>query len=128
MELATEELDQGRSAIIDASYKRRQERLRAAEAAKKRNAGFFVVECVAPEGLVKERLDARQAAGTDPSDGRWELYLAQKADFNPVTEFPAETHLVVDTARPPEECLEEALGKIKGFVFPDASCAAQETG
>ena len=121
LELATEDLDQGRSAIIDASYKRREERLRAAEAAKKRNAGFFVVECIALEGLIKERLDARQAAGTDPSDGRWELYRSQKADFDPVTEFPENTHLVVDTARPPEECLEEALWKIKGFVLPEAN-------
>ena len=120
LELAADRLQQGRSAIIDASYKRREERLRAAEAAKKWNAGFFVVECVAPEGIVKERLDARQAAGTDPSDGRWELYIAQKADFDPVTEFPAAMHLVVDTARAPEECLEEALWKIRGFVLPEA--------
>jgi len=102
--------------IVDASYKRREERLRAAEATKKWNAGFFVVECVAPDGIVKERLDARQAAGTDPSDGRWELYVAQKGDFDPVTEFPEDTHLVVDTARPPEEYLEETLGKIRGLV------------
>ena len=121
LELAAAKLHQGRSVIIDASYKRREERLGAAEAAKKWNAGFFVVECRAPEGVVKERLDARQAAGTDPSDGRWELYIAQKTDFEPVTEFPENTHLVVDTARPPEECLEEALGKIRGFALPEAS-------
>ena len=121
LELATEKLHQGRSVIIDASYKRRDERLRAAEVAKRWNAGLFVVECVAPEEVVKERLDARQAARTDPSDGRWELYIAQKADFERVTEIPAEMHLVVDTARPPEECLEEALWKIKGFVSPEAS-------
>ncbi len=116
--LAAERLQQGRSTIIDASYKRREERLRAAEVSKKWNAGFFVVECIAPEGIVKERLDARQAAGTDPSDGRWELYISQKADFDPVTEFPEAMHLVVDTARPPEECLEKILGKIRGFVSP----------
>ena len=115
LELAADRLQQGRSAIIDASYKRREERLAAAETAKKWNAGFFVVECVAPEGIVKERLDARQAAGTDPSDGRWELFTAQKADFDPVTELPAAMHLAVDTARPPEECLEEVLGKLSGF-------------
>jgi uncharacterized protein len=129
LESAAERLRQGRSAIIDASYKRREDRLRAAELAKKWNAGFFVVECVAPEGIVKQRLDAREAAGTDPSDGRWELYLSQKADFEPMTELPEETHLVVDTARPPEDCLEEALGKIKGLTLSEAnSSVSQEAG
>jgi uncharacterized protein len=118
LEFATEMLKQGRSAIIDASYKRRAERLRAAEAAEKSNAGFYLVECIAPEGIVKERLDTRQAAGTDPSDGRWELYTAQKGDFDAVTEFPAATRMVVDTTRAPEECLEEALWKIRGFASP----------
>ncbi len=120
LEIAGAELQKGRSVIIDASYKRRAERIRAAEAAKKWNADFFLIECVCPEGIIKERLDARQADGTDPSDGRWEIFLAQKADFDPITEFPAETHLVVDTARDPEECLDEALGKIRGFVAPEA--------
>jgi predicted kinase len=128
LELAMEQLHHGRSVIIDASYKRREERLRAAEAAKTGNAGFFVIECVAPEWIVKERLDVRQAAGTDPSDGRWELYIAQKADFDPVTEFQGATHIVQDTTRAPGECLEEAIWKIRGFVLPEASQVAQEPG
>jgi uncharacterized protein len=121
LDLAKEHLRRGRSVIIDASYKRQEERLRALEVAKKVPAAFFVVECVAPQGIVKERLDARQAEGTDPSNGRWELYIAQRADFEPVTEFPEETHLVIDTAPPPEECLEVAVRMIKGFVLPEAS-------
>jgi aminoglycoside phosphotransferase family enzyme/predicted kinase len=128
LEFATEMLRQGRSVIIDASYKRRGDRLRAAEAAEKSNAGFCLIECVAPEGIVKERLDARQASGKGPSDGRWELYTAQKADFDPVTEFPAAMHTAVDTARSTEECLEEALWKIRGFVSPEACLADQEAG
>jgi predicted kinase len=120
LELATDELHRGRSVIIDASYKRREERLRAADAAKTGNAGFFVIECVAPEGIVKERLDARWMAGTDPSDGRWELYIAQKADFEPVTELPSEMYLALDTARAPEASMEDALWKISGFVLPEA--------
>ncbi|MHB8769941.1 MAG: bifunctional aminoglycoside phosphotransferase/ATP-binding protein [Syntrophales bacterium] len=116
LEIAVDRLKQGRSVIIDASYKRQAERLRAAETAKGLNAGFFLVECIAPEETLKARLDARQAVGRDPSDGRWDIYLAQKADFDAVTGFPAGTHLVVDTAKSPEECLEEALGKIRGLA------------
>lgn len=115
LEIAAERLKEGRSVIIDASYKRRDERLRAAGTAKELDAGFFLIECTAPEEALKRRLDSRQAAGRDPSDGRWEIYLAQKSDFDAVTEFSSGTHLVVDTGKSPEECLEEALAKIKGL-------------
>ncbi len=115
LEIAAGRLKEGRSVIIDASYKRRPERLRAAETATGLDAGFFLIECTAPEETLKRRLDSRQAAGRDPSDGRWEIYLAQKTDFDAVTEFPAGTHLLVDTGKSPEECLEEALAKIKGL-------------
>ncbi len=120
LEAAAAELRKGRSAIIDASFKRRGERIRAAEAAKKSGGEFFLVECICPEGIIRQRLDARQAAGTDPSDGRWEIFLAQKADFDPITELPAPSHIVIDTARDIETSLEEAIGRIRGFVVPQA--------
>lgn len=115
LETARGELARGRTVIIDGSYKDRDERLKALAAAEKAGVDFFLIECVAPEGTVKERLDARQAAGTDPSDGRWEIFLAQKADFAPVTEIPAKKHIVMDTAQAPEACTEGALRRIRGF-------------
>lgn len=120
LELAGAELRKGRSVIIDASYKRRDERIRAAEAAKTGKTEFFLVECVCPDEIIRQRLDARQAAGTDPSDGRWEIFLAQKADFDPITELPATSRIVIDTARDPDACLEEAIGRIRGFAAPEA--------
>ena len=116
LEIAGEEIRKGRSAIIDASYKRREERILAAERAKEWGGDFFLVECFCPEAVVRQRLDARQAAGTDPSDGRWEIFLAQKADFDPITELPAASHIVVDTSADPDASLEAAVGRIRGFV------------
>lgn len=112
LETAAAHLAKGRSAIIDASYKRQAERLRAAERAGELGAVFFVVECVCPEETVKERLESRRG---DASDGRWEIFLAQKADFDPVTEIPAASHIVIDTARDPDACLLDALPSIRGF-------------
>jgi uncharacterized protein len=119
LELAGERLGQGKSVIIDASFRSREERRRALEAARKAGVDFFLLECLCPDKTIRGRLDARQAAGTDPSDGRWEIFLAQKAEFEPVTEIPAASHLVVDASRDPDTVLEEALRKIKG-VSPAA--------
>jgi uncharacterized protein len=115
LRIAADALGKGRSAIIDASYKRRSERLRAAAIAQNLGVDFYIIECVCPEEIIRQRLDARQAAGRDPSDGRWELFLAQKADFDPIGGLPAEQHVVIDTAAAPEKSLTEALGRIRGF-------------
>ena len=115
LEIAGVALSRGRSAIIDASFKRRGERLRAAEAAQERGADFFLLECVCPEETARERLDARQKVQGEPSDGRWEIFLAQKEDFEPVTELPEKSRLVIDTARDPEACLLDALRGIRRF-------------
>ena len=71
LELAAEKLARGQTVIIDASYRNRNHRLRARAAAKSAGADFFLVECVCQEAIIRQRLDARRAAGTDPSDGRW---------------------------------------------------------
>ncbi|MFH1928067.1 MAG: AAA family ATPase [Chloroflexota bacterium] len=115
LQLAAEILKQGRSVIVDASYKRREERLRAFSAAQEWNADFFLLECACPEGTVKARLNSRQREEVDSSDGRWEIFLAQKGDFDPVTELPERFHIVIDTASDPDACLTEALGRIKGL-------------
>ena len=112
LEIASAHLTKGHSAIIDASYKRRAERLRAADQAKELGADFFLIECVCPEETVKERLENRRG---DASDGRWEIFLAQKADFDPVTEIPAASHIVIDTAQDPDACLIDALRGSRGF-------------
>ena len=115
MRIAAEALGKGRPAIIDASFKRRSERLRAAAMAQELGADFFVIECVCPEEVIRQRLDARAASGSDPSDGRWEIFLAQKADFDPIGGLPEKQHIVIDTAAPPEAGLAEALFRIRGF-------------
>lgn len=114
--MAKRALGEGKSVVIDASFRSRAERLAALETAGKAGVDFFLLECRAPEQTVRQRLDERQAAGTDPSDGRWEIFLAQKAGFEPVTELPESAHVVVDTAAEPGTGLERALRRIKGLA------------
>jgi aminoglycoside phosphotransferase family enzyme/predicted kinase len=102
-------LEAGRSVIIDASYKRRVERAKAFDAARGIGAAYYIVECTCPEEVVKERLDARISSSDEASDGRWEIYLAQKNDFDPVTEVDGGVHIVADTSMPPEQAVAAVL-------------------
>ncbi|SEL93428.1 hypothetical protein SAMN04489760_10143 [Syntrophus gentianae] len=112
---ATEILGRGKPVIIDASYKRREERQKAKSLAERLKADFYVIECRLPEEILKERLDRRLTEAGEASDGRWEIYLAQKGDFDPINELSSGEHLLVNTADTPETCAHEILLKIKGI-------------
>ncbi|MDI6776108.1 MAG: AAA family ATPase [Syntrophales bacterium] len=111
--IACEKLQEGRSVIIDASYKRREERMKAARAAEKALADFFVIECICPEEVIKERLHARTSDSDETSDGRWELFQTQKGDFDEITEIPEKNHLIIDTSPKPEESAQRTIWQIK---------------
>jgi predicted kinase len=115
LELASEKLAEGKSVIIDASYKSRADRQEALAAAERLKADFFVIECMCPENIIKERLDLRMSDKGEASDGRWEIYLAQKQAFERITEIPENSHIIIDTSLTPEACTYKALQKIKNF-------------
>ncbi|MEE9202748.1 MAG: AAA family ATPase [Dehalococcoidia bacterium] len=104
---AGEVLGRGGWAIIDASFRRREERERAQEMARRYGAAFGIVQVTCPETTVKQRLEHRLGEAT-PSDGRWEIYLEHKRDFDPITATPPTHHLTVDTSQPPEELCQQA--------------------
>ncbi|MDQ5984463.1 MAG: hypothetical protein CSYNP_00158 [Syntrophus sp. SKADARSKE-3] len=106
---AVAHLEAGRSVIIDASYKRRAEREKTLDAARGIGAAYYIVECTCPEEVVKERLDARMSSADEASDGRWDIYLAQKSDFDPVAEVDRSVHIVADTSMPPEQATAAVL-------------------
>ncbi len=108
-------LKKGQSIIIDASYKRREERSRAKGLAERLQADFRVIDCRCREEVLRERLNRRLTEAGEASDGRWEIYLAQKGDFDPVDELSPEEVIVVDTAASPDACVHEILLKMKGI-------------
>ena len=110
---AGEKLREGKSVIIDASYKKREERVFAQIAAQELKADFFVIECICPEEIVRGRLEGRLLDAEEASDGRWELFQSQKADFDAVTEIPAGSHLIIDCSPTPEECDRHAVRQIR---------------
>lgn len=89
-------LDKGKSVILDASFKKKADRLAAFKLAKEAGADFLAIECIADENVIRQRLENRQKEGSI-SDGRWEIFADIKKDFEAVDEFPAVNHLLLDT-------------------------------
>lgn len=108
---AREILVQGRSVILDASFKKKGDRQTAHRLAKETNSDFLVIECVLDKILVKNRLEARGKQST-ASDGRWEIFETQKSDFDKIDEFTQQNHMVIDTSQPPGSILEKLLERI----------------
>jgi len=106
-------LSEGRSVIIDASFVKAEERLRARKLAEEVGADFFIVECILGEENIKQRLAQRLKEGST-SDGRWEIYELQKSQFEPVVEMPPTNHVIIDTSQPVEKIIRQVLDKING--------------
>jgi len=102
-------LNAGQSVIIDASYKRKAEREKAIRMAREAGADCFLIECICPDDVVKKRLAGRKTVTGEASDGRWDIYFAQKGDFDPITEVPGKIHITVNTSKPPDRCMQEII-------------------
>jgi len=101
----------GGSVILDASFIKAEERLRAKELAKEMGADFLIIECTLDEGSIKQRLTQRREQGST-SDGRWEIYPPQKRASEPVLEVPPQKHAIIDTSKPVEENIRQILESI----------------
>lgn len=90
----------GRSVILDGTYRRRSDRDAARFLARRIGARFAAVECLAPDEVVRERIEQRRAEVSSWSDGRWEVYLQQRAAFEPLDEIASLERVIVDASAP----------------------------
>jgi len=107
---AKEFLVEGGSVIIDASFIKAEERLKAKRLAEEVGADFFIVECTLDEESVKQRL-AQRLEQASVSDGRWEIYEPQRRRFDPVIAVPETNHVIIDTSPPVGETVRQVLDK-----------------
>ncbi len=112
-------LRDGRGVIIDATFKRPEDRNAALEAGRQFGIPVLFVECQASEQEVMRRLRDRTQKGTDPSDATEEVYRHQRAEFVQISEIPSRRRVVVDTGAGTER----ALASIEQFL-----CQAYELG
>jgi hypothetical protein len=66
-----------------------------------------LIHCSSDEVTTERRLRHRTAQGADVSDGRWEIYVAQKAVYEPLNEFPPEHVLELETDAPIEQLVRD---------------------
>ena len=94
-------LQSGRAVVVDACFPRARDRAAVRALARRYGAPFRFVECRIDERTQRERLAAREAAAGER--GWLELARSFAAAWEPASELPGEEHLVLDTARPPDE-------------------------
>lgn len=96
----------GDGVILDATFTHASRRKSIIRLAEKRSVPIFLIRCFASDELTRQRLTARAADGKDVSDGRWEVYVAQKATYEPLTEISSTRRLDLDTKLPVEELVQ----------------------
>jgi hypothetical protein len=104
-------LAQGRGVVLDGTYIEARQRAPIIALARAAARRLLVVECRAPDDVIAERQTVRQGQRWTTSQGRWEVYLAQKAHYEPPDEMPASQRLQVDTTLPLREQIEAVLSR-----------------
>ena len=129
---AEQQVAKGQGVILDATFSRRAQRQAIVELAKRYGAPVAVIHCAAADATIERRLKERAAAATDVSDGRWEIYLTQKAQSEPLTDIPLSLRLELQTDAPLEElanaCEEFLHARWAQFANPRPESFAQEKG
>ncbi len=111
---ARELLAAGHSVVLDASFKKRTDRLAAQETASKAGARFLVIECTADDDTIKGWLEERQRKGS-VSDGRWEIFADLKKEYEKVDEVPAGNHIILDTNKSSGNIIPLILERLSGL-------------
>jgi len=106
---ARDRLRRGQTVILDATYIRREDRAAAAKIAAAAGARFLVAHCAAPEEITRQRLAERGKDPTRSSDGRWEIYLAQRDEADSFTDAEADNLVTVDTVQNLDAQAEQVL-------------------
>jgi aminoglycoside phosphotransferase family enzyme/predicted kinase len=107
---AEEVLASGRSVILDTTFATRSLRGRAHQLAASRNARFLMLECRAPEPVLRERLAVRTGGLSDAREDLLDRFLAS---WQPIDELPTSEHLVLDATRPVDGLVEEVVARLR---------------
>lgn len=102
--LAMDELKQGRSVVLDATFSQARWREEAQQLGRDLDASVIFVECISSETSIKRRLNQRKKL-LSTSDARLEHFDQMIASYEPLREIPKPQHIRLDTDQPLGECL-----------------------
>lgn len=86
--------------VLDASYQQRSERQRVRDLALRLGSPVLFLLCRCPEDEMRRRMEERARDPLAVSDGRWEIYLAQRERFEVPEELAATELLTIETTQP----------------------------
>lgn len=110
-ERAEKALGQKQNVVMDATFYRAELRKNTKKIAWKFKAKFLLIECVADEAVIKERLEQRFMDNKHQSDADWGVYEKIKGQFERINE----KHKILDTSAGSIEAARNflrSLGKI----------------
>jgi uncharacterized protein len=90
-------LKKGDSVILDASFIKAEDRVRAKQLADQAGTDLFILECRLDEANTRRRLSKR-LKNVSVSDGRWEIYEPQKKKFDPIIETGSSNYFLINSA------------------------------
>jgi uncharacterized protein len=105
-------LKAGKSVIVDATFRRKSDRLLFCCLADRTGIPFYIIQVSCPEDLVKQRLDERSRNPSELSDGRWELFYRQKEEFEPPGKEEGKV-ITIDTSCPLYDNIDDILQKME---------------
>ncbi len=97
----------GHSVILDGCFIRRSQRRNARKLSRRLGVPFLLLECRTSEDVIRQRLERRLQKNGSVSDGRWEIYNGQLAEFEAPEEIGGDERVVLDRSKPVEELLHE---------------------
>jgi uncharacterized protein len=118
MSRARSRLEDGHSAILDATFSRREWRASALDVARDAGALFLCLECRSNEAETRRRLDARDQESGAVSEATWATYLSQRRTFEPVDELSDWQHVVLDTGAELDETIRAAARSLDARLRP----------
>jgi hypothetical protein len=95
----------GKNVILDGTFYKRSLRQRVYQLARAVKTKLIIVECGAPEAVVKQRMEARAKKKNIPTDADFEVYKKIRDQFEPLQR----PRVIVDTSNPLEENLSEIM-------------------
>lgn len=106
--LAQQEIENGSSVILDATFSRAKHREDLILLAKDKGIKPVFIECTAEDKTIKERLLRRQSTPS-VSDARLDHFEGLKARYEPFTVDENARHIMVDTTFPLDKCIRQIL-------------------
>ena len=103
---------EGRGVVLDGTFIERRQRRLVEAPAPEQGRRLLLVECYAPESVVEERQRRRAGEAWATSEGRWDIYLAQKQRFEPPDELPESQRLRIDTTTALDAQVEAVLQRL----------------